>query len=76
MSTKNQANRKDAKEVKVTLRRSLLGTPEKHRKVARALGLGKRNRSVVQYDTPTIRGMINKISYLLDIQEVGQGEAV
>lgn len=59
-----------AKEVKLTLRRSVLGTPEKHRKVVKALGLGKRNRSVVKFDTPTIRGMIDKVSYLLTVEAV------
>lgn len=62
------ATTKDAKEVKLTLTKSLLGTPEKHRKVARALGLTKRTRSVVHHDTPTIRGMIHKISYLLTVE--------
>ena len=58
----------NATQVKVTLTRSLLGHPEKHRRVARALGLTKSHRSVVQYDTPVIRGMINKISHLLTVE--------
>jgi len=62
--------KKDAKEVRLTLSKSLLGTPEKHRKVAKALGLTKLHRSVVRHDTPTIRGMIDKISYLLTVEAV------
>ena len=62
--------KQDAKEVRLTLSKSLLGTPEKHRKVARALGLTKRSRSVVHHDTPTIRGMVQKISYLLTVEAV------
>lgn len=58
----------EAKQVKVTLTRSLLGRPEKQVRVARALGLTKTQRTVVHYDTPIIRGMINKISHLLTVE--------
>ena len=58
----------DAKKLKITLTRSLLGRPEKQAKVARALGLTKTHRSVTQFDTPIIRGMINKISHLLTVE--------
>ncbi|MEM0950870.1 MAG: 50S ribosomal protein L30 [Cyanobacteria bacterium P01_H01_bin.74] len=54
----------------MTLTRSLLGRPEKHRRVAASLGLKRSQRSVFQYDTPIIRGMINKISHLLTVEEV------
>lgn len=59
---------KASQQLKITLTRSLLGRPEKHRRVARALGLTKSQRTVVQYDTPIIRGMINKISHLLTVE--------
>jgi large subunit ribosomal protein L30 len=67
MSSHNQEQKAD-RQVRVTLTRSLLGRPDKHRRVARALGLTKTNRSVVHYDTPIIRGMINKISHLLTVE--------
>ena len=67
MAEKKQPN---AGQVKVTLTRSLLGHPEKHRRVAKALGLTRSHRSVVQYDTPIIRGMINKISHLVSVEAV------
>jgi large subunit ribosomal protein L30 len=54
--------------IRVTLTRSLLGRPEKHRKVAKALGLTKSQRTVEHFDTPIIRGMINKISHLLTVE--------
>jgi large subunit ribosomal protein L30 len=54
--------------LKITLSKSLLGHPEKHRRIARALGLTRTHRSVVQYDTPIIRGMIMKISHLLTVE--------
>ncbi len=59
---------KSDKQVKITLTRSLLGRPDKHCRVAKALGLTKSQRFVVHYDTPIIRGMINKISHLLTVE--------
>jgi large subunit ribosomal protein L30 len=45
--------------------RSLIGTMQSHRATARGLGLRRINSSVQLTDTPEVRGMINKISYLL-----------
>jgi large subunit ribosomal protein L30 len=53
------------KKVKVTLVRSLIGTKESHRATVRGLGLRRLNSSSVLEDTPSVRGMINKVSYLL-----------
>ena len=53
--------------LKVTLVRSPIGTKESHRATVRGLGLRK-IRSVSELkDTPEVRGMINKISYLVKI---------
>ena len=53
--------------VRVTLRRSPIGTPERHRLVLQGLGLRRIRQTVVHPDTPQVRGMINKVSYLLEI---------
>jgi large subunit ribosomal protein L30 len=53
------------KKVKVTLVRSLIGTKESHRATVRGLGLRRLNSSSLLEDTPAVRGMINKVSYLL-----------
>jgi large subunit ribosomal protein L30 len=53
------------KTVKVTLVRSLIGTMESHRATVRGLGLRRINSTVDLIDTPAVRGMINKVSYLL-----------
>jgi large subunit ribosomal protein L30 len=45
--------------VKVKLIRSMIGRPEKHRKVLRGMGLTRLNKTVEFKDTPEIRGMIN-----------------
>ena len=59
----------EAKKIKVTLTRSVLGRPENQRKVVRALGLRKTNHTVEHADTPSIRGMLNAVKHLLTIEE-------
>ncbi|MTD32944.1 50S ribosomal protein L30 [Paludibacterium denitrificans] len=58
----------NAKTVKVTLVKSLIGRLESHKACARGLGLKKINQTVEVIDTPENRGMINKISYLLKFE--------
>jgi large subunit ribosomal protein L30 len=53
------------KTVKVTLVKSLIGTKPEHRASVRGLGLRRINHTVEVADTPAIRGMINKVSYLV-----------
>ncbi|WP_434779397.1 50S ribosomal protein L30 [Neisseria sp. Ec49-e6-T10] len=60
---------KNAKTLKVTLVKSLIGRIEAHRACARGLGLKKREQTVEVLDTPENRGMINKISYLLKVED-------
>ena len=55
--------------LKVTLVKSMIGRPEKHRKVLRGMGLTKLNRTVELQDTPAIRGMINAVSHLVKAEE-------
>ena len=56
-----------AQSVRVTLRRSPIGTPERHRLVLRGLGLRHIRQTVIRPDTPQVRGMINKVGYLLEV---------
>jgi large subunit ribosomal protein L30 len=60
----------EPKKIKITLVRSLIGYPESQRTVARGLGLGKPNSSVVREDTPSIRGMVRKITHVLKVESV------
>ena len=55
--------------VKVTLVRSMIGRPERHRRVLRGMGLTRLNKTVELKDTPEIRGMINKVSHLVITEE-------
>jgi large subunit ribosomal protein L30 len=53
------------KKVKVTLVKGLMGTKQDHRATVRGLGLKRRNHTVELEDTPAVRGMINKVAYLV-----------
>ncbi|MBK7135996.1 MAG: 50S ribosomal protein L30 [Rhodocyclales bacterium] len=57
------------KKVKVTLVKGLMGTKQDHRATVRGLGLKRRNHTVELIDTPAIRGMINKVAYLLRCED-------
>jgi large subunit ribosomal protein L30 len=57
----------DKKTVKVKLVKSIAGTKESHRATVRGLGLRKLNSERVLEDTPAVRGMINKIAYLVQV---------
>jgi large subunit ribosomal protein L30 len=53
--------------VSVKLVRSINGTRESHRATVRGLGLRKLNSESTLEDTPAVRGMINKVSYLVKV---------
>jgi large subunit ribosomal protein L30 len=53
------------KKLKVTLVKSVIGTKISHRATVRGLGLRRINHTVELLDTPEVRGMINKVSYLI-----------
>ncbi len=55
--------------LKVTLVRSTIGKPEKHKKILQSLGLTKINKTKVFHNTPQIRGMLFKIQHLLKVEE-------
>jgi large subunit ribosomal protein L30 len=64
-SKKAAAANTDAKTLKVTLVKSVIGTRPAHRATVRGLGLRRMNSSVMLADTPQVRGMINRIYYLV-----------
>jgi large subunit ribosomal protein L30 len=57
----------EKKTLTVTLVRSVNSTRESHRATVRGLGLRRMNSSRVLEDTPAVRGMINKVSYLIKV---------
>jgi large subunit ribosomal protein L30 len=58
--------------LRITLLRSLSGRTPYHRKVVRGLGITRLNRPVVRLDTPEIRGMVEKVKFLVRMEEVGE----
>ncbi len=56
--------------LKITLVRSVIGHPERHRRTVRALGLRRLHQSVIHADRPEIRGMVDQVRYLLKVEEI------
>ena len=59
-----------AKELKMTLRKSVIGSTKKIRATVVGLGLTKMNKTVIRKDTPEIRGMWNKVQHLVSMEEL------
>ena len=64
-ATKTAAKKSGGKKLKVTLVKSVIGTRPAHRATVRGLGLRRLNSSVEVEDTPQVRGMINRVFYLV-----------
>lgn len=60
--------------LKITLTSGLIGKTKEQRRVVAALGLGKYGSSVVRNDSPTIRGMVNKVHHLVTVEEGAKKE--
>jgi len=56
------------KTIKVTLVKGITATKRKHRESVKGLGLKHRSHTVEVADTPSIRGMINRVSYLVKVE--------
>lgn len=56
--------------VRVTLVRSPIGYPKRQKATIQALGLRRMNQTVEQVDSPVLRGMIAKVSHLVEVEEV------
>jgi len=62
-------------QLKITLRRSGIGSTPRQRAVLRGLGLRRINASVRRPDSPAIRGMVTKVSHLVEVETVAEREA-
>lgn len=58
-----------SKKIKITLVKSPIGRLPKHRMIVKQLGLRKMNKTVIHQDTPVIRGLVNVVNYLLNVEE-------
>ncbi|HEY4484777.1 MAG TPA: 50S ribosomal protein L30 [Nitrospiria bacterium] len=54
----------------ITLRRSVIGFPQKQRLMVKGLGLRRIRHTVIRKDTPQVRGLIAKIIHLIDVKDV------
>jgi large subunit ribosomal protein L30 len=61
--------KKKEKKISVTLVRSPAGAKPRHRECVRGLGLRRMNHTVVLEDTPSVRGMVNKVEYMVRVEE-------
>ncbi|PKB64064.1 MAG: 50S ribosomal protein L30 [SAR202 cluster bacterium Io17-Chloro-G2] len=57
-------------QLKITWKKSCIGCPENQRRIIKSLGLHRLNHSVIHADTPSIRGMIDKVPHLVSIEAV------
>jgi large subunit ribosomal protein L30 len=60
----------EAKVVRITLVKSPIGYSKRHKATIRALGLRRMNQTVEHVDSATLRGMLLKVSHLVDVAEV------
>jgi large subunit ribosomal protein L30 len=58
--------------LRITYTKSSIGYNEKQRATVQALGLRKLHQVVEHEDTPVIRGMVNKVSHLVRVEEVAE----
>lgn len=59
-----------SKQLEITLKRSVIGRKENQKRTVQTLGLKKINDTVVQNDSPAVRGMIRTVSHLVDVKEL------
>jgi len=57
-------------QLRITWKKSTIGCPQPQRRIIESLGLKRLNHSVVHSDSPSIRGMVNKVSHLVSVEEV------
>lgn len=63
------AKKKQEKVLRITLVKSPIGYSERQKGTVRALGLRRMNQTVEQVDTPVLRGMLAKVSHLVQVEE-------
>lgn len=61
-----------SEQLRITLRRSVIGRPQDQRATVRSLGLRRLNQSVVRNDSPVVQGMIRAVGHLVTVERVEQ----
>lgn len=66
----DNGERSGSGQLRITQVRSVVGRSPQQRRIVRALGLRRIRHTVVQPDRPEVRGMIEKVSHLIEVEEV------
>lgn len=61
--------------IRITYKKSMIGYSRDQKDTIRALGLRRLNQSVVKPDTPSVRGMVNKVTHMVVVEELTDEEA-
>ena len=61
-----------AKKLRVTLVKSSIGNPWPQKRTVKALGFRRLNQTVIHPDNPSVRGMIFKVSHLVEVEEISE----
>lgn len=61
--------------VRITQIRSIIDTKERHKRIIKALGLGRPNYSVIHEATPQILGMVAKVHHLVRVEEIPEAQS-
>ena len=59
-----------AEKLKITMIKSMIGRPEKHRKTLRAMGLTKIGKQVEMQNIPSVKGMVHQVKHLVKVEEI------
>jgi large subunit ribosomal protein L30 len=65
------ARKKKDKKLRITWVKSGIGYSKRQKATIRALGFKRLGQTIEQKDTPVIRGMVNKVSHLVEVEDVG-----
>jgi large subunit ribosomal protein L30 len=69
-SSASGSGQKQSGQLRITQVRSVVGRSPQQRRIVRALGLRRIRHTVVQPDRPEVRGMIDKVAHLIEVEEV------
>jgi large subunit ribosomal protein L30 len=64
----------DERKLRITWVKSSIGYSRRQKGTIRALGLRRLGDAVEQSDTPVIRGMVDKVSHLVEVEEISKGK--
>jgi large subunit ribosomal protein L30 len=65
------ARKKKEKKLRITWVKSSIGYSRRQKATIRALGFKRLGQTIEQKDTPVIRGMVSKVSHLVEVEDVG-----